>query len=102
MVDINNDNILDVMFGFTSGGDIINGKEYCNIYFNGSYPCQGGILALDGKSGSELWHMYSSNVISHLNCDADLNGDGLFDCVAGGYGENNLQAYNSKDGSLLW
>ena len=56
----------------------------CDIYFHGTYPCFGGVLALDGTTGKELWRHYAAHEIYGLNCNADLDKDGVLDCLAGG------------------
>ena len=56
----------------------------CDIYFEGKYPCHGGLLALDGASGKEIWRHYSEHEIYGVNCEADLNKDSINDCLAGG------------------
>ena len=56
----------------------------CDIYFPGIYPCFGGLLALEGATGKELWRHYSDHEIYGLNCGVDLNKDGVMDCLAGG------------------
>lgn len=56
----------------------------CKIYFNGSTPCFGGVMALEGRTGKELWRHYTPHEVYGLNCNADLNKDGIADCLAGG------------------
>jgi hypothetical protein len=56
----------------------------CDLYFNGSVPCFGGILALEGATGRELWRYYSQHEIFALNCNEDLDKDGVKDCLGGG------------------
>ena len=56
----------------------------CDIYFNGEHPCFGGLLALDGVTGRELWRHYGPHELFGVNCNADLNKDGVNDCLAGG------------------
>ena len=56
----------------------------CDIYFNGSSPCFGGLLALDGQTGKELWRHYASNEIFAVNCNADIDQDGVKDCLGAG------------------
>ena len=56
----------------------------CDVYFRGQHPCFGGVLALDGISGKEIWRVYTKHEVFALNCNADLNSDGQRDCVAGG------------------
>ena len=56
----------------------------CDVYFRSQHPCFGGVLALDGISGKEIWRVYTKHEVFALNCNADLNSDGQHDCVAGG------------------
>ena len=56
----------------------------CEIYFNGSRPCGGGLMALDGTTGKQLWRAYTIHEIFSVNCNADLDLDGMKDCIAGG------------------
>ena len=56
----------------------------CDIYFEGTFPCFGGLLALEGLTGKELWRHYSDHEMYGINCEADLNSDGVKDCLAGG------------------
>ena len=71
--------------------DLIVGAEgyntpdvVCDIYFSGVRPCLGGLLALDGASGEELWRHYSPHEVFSVNCNQDLDGDLLNDCIAAG------------------
>lgn len=59
-------------------------KITCDIYFNGIKECGGGILALDGQTGKEIWRHYTENEIFALNCNVDIDADGVLDCIAGG------------------
>ena len=69
----------------SAGGDGLHIPDIvCDIYFNGSKPCAGGILALDGATGKELWRCYSVHELFGINCNEDLNGDGVNDCTGGG------------------
>ncbi|XP_013379916.1 uncharacterized protein LOC106151284, partial [Lingula anatina] len=55
LVDVNGDGTLDVLFGFGTGADGHNVPELvCDIYFNGTRPCFGGVLSIDGATGREL------------------------------------------------
>ena len=56
----------------------------CDIYFNGTYPCFGGVLALNGLNGKELWRTYTQHEVFALNCNGDFNLDGINDCLAAG------------------
>lgn len=59
-------------------------KITCDIYFDGIKECGGGVLALDGQTGEQIWRHYTENEIFALNCNADLDGDGINDCIAAG------------------
>ena len=41
-------------------------------------------MALEGLTGKELWRHYSDHEMYGINCEADLNNDGIKDCLAGG------------------
>ena len=56
----------------------------CDIYFEGTSPCFGGLLALEGLTGRELWRHYAEHELYGINCEADLDKDGVKDCLAGG------------------
>lgn len=85
LLDVNQDGILDIIFGFATGVDGYSiPRVVCDIYFNSTYPCFGGIMALDGRNGQELWRHYSDHELFGINCNADLNLDGLNDCLGGG------------------
>ncbi|XP_064617640.1 uncharacterized protein LOC135481843 [Liolophura sinensis] len=102
LVDVNQDGILDVITGFGTGADGYNIPDIvCDIYFNGTKPCHGGLLALEGLTGRELWRHYAPHEVFALNCNADLNGDGVFDCLGAGRA-GVFQAVSGKEGRLLW
>ena len=56
----------------------------CDIYFSGQQPCFGGVLALNGKDGSELWRHWTAHEVYAVNCNEDLNKDGVKDCLVAG------------------
>ncbi|KAL1443307.1 hypothetical protein MTO96_030325 [Rhipicephalus appendiculatus] len=58
----------------------------CDVYLPaaGDRGCGGGLAALDGRSGHELWRLYVTHELFALNCRLDLDADGVWDCVAGG------------------
>ena len=56
----------------------------CDIYFDGVFPCFGGLLALEGQTGRELWRHYAEHELYGINCEADLDKDGVRDCLVGG------------------
>lgn len=100
--DVNGDGVKDIIISFSTGVDAYKPpKVSCDLYFNGSYPCFGGALALDGNTGDELWRHYSMHEIYALNCNGDLNHDGTWDCLLGGRG-GAFQAISGKTGNLLW
>jgi hypothetical protein len=85
LLDVNEDGILDIIFGFATGVDGYSiPRVVCDIYFNSTFPCFGGMMALDGRNGKELWRHYSDHELFGINCNADLNLDGVNDCLGGG------------------
>uniref|UniRef100_A0A2C9JEN2 FAM234A/B beta-propeller domain-containing protein n=1 Tax=Biomphalaria glabrata TaxID=6526 RepID=A0A2C9JEN2_BIOGL len=102
LVDVNQDGVLDVVLGFATGADGYGVKEIvCDIYFDGNKPCYGGLIALDGATGKELWRRYTLHEIYGLNCQYDLNKDGVKDCLSAGRAGTFL-AISCKDGAVLW
>ncbi|XP_062569092.1 uncharacterized protein LOC134231186, partial [Saccostrea cucullata] len=102
LLDVNQDGILDVVFGFATGADgYFIPRIVCDIYFNGTYPCFGGMIALDGRNGKEIWRHYSDHEVFGINCNADLNLDGVGDCLGGGRA-GVFVAVNGRTGDLLW
>jgi len=41
-------------------------------------------MALEGATGREMWRHYSPHELFGVNCNADLDSDGVNDCMAGG------------------
>lgn len=41
-------------------------------------------MALDGATGEELWRHYADHEMYAVNCNEDLNADGINDCLGGG------------------
>lgn len=102
MLYVNEDKVLDVVFGFGTGADGYDVPEdVCDIYFDGQKPCLGGIIALDGKTGVEIWRLWTKHEIFALTCQADLDGDGYIDCLAGGRAGVFL-AVSIKEGKEIW
>jgi len=102
LIDVNSDGIDDPIVAFGTGVDGYNvNKIVCTIYFNGTHPCYGGALAIDGKTGRELWRHYSGHEIYAVNCNGDIDKDGTPDCLLGGRG-GIFDAISGKDGHLLW
>ena len=71
---------------------------FCDVYFNGSRPCFGGVLALDGATGDELWRHFTQHEVYALNCDVDLTGDDVKDCLAAGRAGVSRVAFAFADG----
>ena len=102
MLQVNEDQVLDVVFGFGTGADGYDIPDFvCDIYFDGQKPCLGGIIALDGKTGVEIWRLWTNHEIFALTCQADLDGDGYIDCLAGGRAGVFL-AVSIREGKELW
>ncbi|CAF1947391.1 unnamed protein product [Rotaria magnacalcarata] len=103
LVDCNSDGILDVIFGFGTGVDALgDNRLLCDLYFNGIHPCNGGVRALDGRNGQLLWsYDKSHHEVFALNCQRDIDGDHIPDCVTGGRG-GTFEAISGKTGSLIW
>ncbi|CAD5120332.1 DgyrCDS8906 [Dimorphilus gyrociliatus] len=102
MVEANGDGILDVVIGFGTGAEaFFIDPVVCDIYFNSKKPCGGGVLTLDGKTGEEIWRVYTEHEIFALNCQEDLDGDSWKDCVCGGRGAT-LLAFSPKRKRIIW
>ncbi|KAH9369275.1 hypothetical protein HPB48_012351 [Haemaphysalis longicornis] len=103
-LDVNGDGVLDVVFGFGTGLDAYRyPRVACDVYLpaSGGAGCGGGLAALDGRTGHELWRFYAAHELFALNCRLDLDSDGMPDCVAGGRMAG-LYAVSGRTGSLLW
>ncbi|XP_064472122.1 uncharacterized protein LOC135386243 [Ornithodoros turicata] len=101
-VDVNQDHVLDVVFAFGTGADAYQyPRVVCSVYFSESEWCGGGVAALNGKTGEEMWRIYVAHELFALNCERDLDHDGIRDCVAGGRMAG-MYAISGRSGSLLW
>ena len=68
-----------------TGADGYNVPDFvCDIYFQEQRPCLGGVIALNGKDGSELWRHWAQHEVFGLNCNEDLTKDGVHDCLVSG------------------
>jgi outer membrane protein assembly factor BamB len=54
------------------------------MYHDGRFPCYGGVLVLDGRTGQILWQHWTEEGVYALDCSADVTGDGTNDCLATG------------------
>lgn len=106
MVDLNNDGIDDVVTGFvttleSADPSLKSRREVCDKYYHGQFPCFGGALAVDGETGDRLWIHYSMHDVYAVNCNGDLDQDGIPDClIAGRAGA--FEAVSGRNGNLLW
>ncbi|XP_052803386.1 uncharacterized protein LOC128233645 [Mya arenaria] len=101
-LDVNGDGVLDVILGFATGSDGIKVPGIvCDIYFDGRYPCFGGLLALEGGTGREIWRHYTDHELYGLNCEADLDQDDVHDCLAGGRA-GAFEAVSGRTGERIW
>ena len=57
-------------------------REWCASWWDDS--CLGGLLAVDGRTGRELWRHYSTHEVFAVNCNRDLNADSVHDCIVAG------------------
>ena len=106
MIDLTNDGIDDIVSGFVTtleSADLSmkHRRATCDKYYNGQFPCFGGIYAVDGQTGERLWVHYSMHDIFAVNCNGDLDQDGIPDCLAAGRAAS-FEAVSGRTGNLLW
>ena len=41
-------------------------------------------MAVNGKNGQQIWVRYSPHELFASNCNIDITGDGIKDCILGG------------------
>lgn len=91
-----------IILYFFIGLDKADTADYvCTVYFDRPAPCLGGILALDGNSGATIWIHWTAHAIFSIDCELDLTGDEVKDCIIAGRG-GILHAVNGRDGSTIW
>ena len=104
-LDVNQDGTDDAIIGFTSNERKMgNDTSPCSSSSNStsfSYLCGSGAVAMDGKSGKELWVQYTSEGVFAINCNGDITLDGVPDCLLGGRG-GVFVAVDGKTGKRLW
>lgn len=107
-IDINCDGTLDIILGFGLRQDDFDGHGFnffkkCIYSDTTSYLpyCLGGILALDGQSGHELWRKQTTHEIFAIHCVLDVNSDGQMDCIITGRG-GAMFAIEPRTAEILW
>ncbi|KAL1517716.1 hypothetical protein ABEB36_001447 [Hypothenemus hampei] len=100
-VDIDQDGIEDVIFGFGTGNNVLRPEHFCPIFLGVSPPCDGGVIALNGKNGEIQWKHWFNDTIFGLQCSADINADDVNDCLAVG-AQGTIAIINSQTGKAIW
>ncbi|CAH1274303.1 FAM234B [Branchiostoma lanceolatum] len=100
LYDIDGDGLLDVILGL--GTTVGNASDNCLSLGVVKGTCEGGILAYNGATGAQLWHITTFGEVFLLRCGGlDINADGWEDCLATGR-MGLLLAFNPKVGEVLW
>ncbi|XP_012162014.1 uncharacterized protein LOC101461950 [Ceratitis capitata] len=103
--DLNGDDIEDIIFGF-GVDDNIQYEGFalpkCKSAQGGDeVPCEGGVIAVNGATGSLLWQTWSVANVFSLLCTLDINIDGYPDCVAAGR-LGMIFAIDGRSGNSIW
>lgn len=103
--DLDGDGIDDIILGFGVDDSIevenSNDIPQCTTHNGQMDLCEGGVLAMNGKTGEVMWKFWSSFAIFSLLCKFDINSDAINDCVVSGPG-GLLVSLDGKSGRLLW
>lgn len=86
VADLNQDGIKDIILGA--------GREEFQA-------CDSAVIALDGNTGSMLWHVPAKDQIFGSAVFKDINGDGVEDVLIGGRSAE-LIAINGRNGEVIW
>ncbi|KAK5640326.1 hypothetical protein RI129_011137 [Pyrocoelia pectoralis] len=102
ILDVNQDQVDDIIFGFRTGEDNTLPQElYCEIFFGVTPPCSGGILALNGTDGTMLWRTWLNQSVFTVICTNDINADNVSDCLITGKG-GIFFVLDPRNGSIIW
>ena len=74
--DANADGVNDLAFGFGTEVDApspFQGDLLCDVYFQGTTPCQGGVVLVDGRTGTQLWRKWLSHEVTGITCEQVIN-----------------------------
>ena len=97
-IDANSDGVDDILLGFVNYSLTV---ETCKLKYDSQYPCSGGVIALDGIAGNILWTYKAGHEVFGINCNGDINSDGVPDCLLGGR-NGVFDAIDGKNGKLFW
>ncbi|MBI2900250.1 MAG: PQQ-binding-like beta-propeller repeat protein, partial [Planctomycetes bacterium] len=89
LADLNGDGILDCVVGSADS----------KVYALSGLPAEA--LAKTGRDSRVLWEFKTGGVVSSSPALADLNGDGVPDCVVGSR-DSKVYAISGRDGAQLW
>ncbi|CAB0015986.1 unnamed protein product [Nesidiocoris tenuis] len=87
---------------FFSAGDSVQSGNSCDDWPDSKGVCGGGVLALNGKTGTMLWRYWTRKDILFVDCSANLNADSTKDClISGKGGVRHLIILSGRGGDLL-
>ena len=110
--DLNGDDVLDIVLSLGNmhamsmdfwkchGSEEDEARQACMTYF-GFYPCGSVIVAVDGRTGQELWRYNARMEVFSVTCPSDLTGDGAVDCMLCGRG-GIWEAVDGRTGKHIW
>ena len=110
--DLDGDRVLDILLSLGSSQSMAfdfwkcheseeeEAREACMTYF-GFYPCGSIVVALDGRTGQELWRYNAKMEVFSVTCPSDLTGDGAVDCMLCGRA-GMWEAVNGRSGEHIW
>ncbi|XP_048525388.1 uncharacterized protein LOC109537293 [Dendroctonus ponderosae] len=102
-IDVDNDGVEDVVFGFGTGENdhVMPDDVFCPIFMGMPPPCNGGIIALNGRNGDTIWKRWLNDTIFGVHCTADVNLDGTNDCLIVGV-DGTIAVIDSRTGEDVW